>query len=448
MRALIRWFCGLMALMVMTALPVQAQERLSRREMVGLSTLAPDDFIAQWTTQYEAAAASGPQLQNEAKWLRDAGIMDYPYFHWRETGEVVPEGWAPRQDILKRLRLDDASLLESAAFKQFLEAWLHDRGGVAVKSLTGDNRWLRARFALIEAQSAAPEIRLYLLKTTLSAHIDENGARGIGAQIEAVQKAGAAETDLAVWRKALTEDEADRAAPTAHVYKTAEGLPLYAHVFRPDGASGPTPAVLWFHGGSFESGHWSYCPTVCQHMRSLGFTVIQIEQRTSQRFDTIPLDMLADAREAVGWAQREAKALRIDPAHLWVSGFSSGATVTAQLAVLYPQTIAGAIAVSGCFDLTKNSWYMRSVSPKADVKSLSPVQAIRAKAAPMLIFQGRKDEMCPYEDAERMRDLYTAKGWPLRLFSFDGGHFFIFHGPAPREKLKTELTEALAAFKP
>lgn len=447
MRARNRWLCGLMALMLITALPAQAQEGLSRRDMVGLSALAPEDFITQWTTRYEAVAKN-PEVQREAMWLRAAGIVDYPYFHWRETGETVPEDWTPRQAVLKGMRLDDASLLEAPAFKQFLDAWLHDRGGVAVKTLTGDNRWLRARFALIEAQPAAPEIRLYLLKTVLAAHIDENGARGIGPEIEVAQKAGAAEADLAVWRKAMAEDEGDRAASTAHVYKTTEGLPLYVHVFRPEGAVGPTPAVLWFHGGSFESGHWSYCPTVCQHMRSLGFTIIQVEQRTGQRFDTIPLDMLADAREAVGWARREAGALQIDPARLWVSGFSSGATLTAQLAVLDPQTIAGAIALSGCFDLTKNSWYMRSVSPKADVKSVSPVQAVGAKAAPMLIFQGRKDEMCPYEDAERMRDIYVAKGWPVRLFSFDGSHFFVFQGPAPREKLKAELSEGLAALKP
>lgn len=420
---------------------VPASPGLERADMLALVSLAPAEFEAAWDARRRANVAS-----DETLWKWAAGVVDYPYFHWRETGQTVPADWALRQDATNAVSLTNPAAWESPAFRGYVEAWLHDDAGRRVKQLSGDNRWLKARFDAIGAIEMAPDLRRSIMSQTLSAHVDENGARGIGEEIEELRSAGAAEAELVALQAALSEDEADRAARTAHIYKTWDGVDLYAHVFRPEAASGVTPVTLWFHGGSFEAGHWSYCPHVCAQLLQSGHTVIQIEQRTSQRFDTIPLDMLSDARDAVAWTKANAEALGVDPAMVWVAGFSSGATIAAQLAVGEPMTVAGAIAVSACYDLTQNSWYMRSVSPVADVKTLSPVSALGDNGAPLMIFHAEGDGMCPFEAAARMKAEYEAKGLRVRMQMFEGSHFFVFEGPAPRDALKQGIAEGLAEF--
>src|SRR4051812_22171249 len=291
---------------------------LSGREVFALVTESPAAFERTWEQRFQAAAqdAQGDVLA-ELRAARARGYIDYAYFHWRETGQPVPGTWPARRRAEAAVDLDDVKALERREHRAFLEAWLRAEARARLASdpalKTGDNRWLRARFAVVEARVREPLVRRRLLHDAIATHIDEDGARGVPELIDRyVTVTGASPADAEPLRKAAAEDLALLEGHRIETYKTVDGVALQAHVF-PPAAAGPRPALVWFHGGSWSSGSWSFCPTVCRTARGLDFVVIQIEYRTDDRFASGPLAAIQDARDAVAWVRAHAEGLAVDP---------------------------------------------------------------------------------------------------------------------------------------
>ncbi len=448
----------LLGLLAIAASPASASDApppsgLSQQAMIAMVTLPPAAFVAQWNARRaaaEAARGTDHARDNDIRWQWAAGLIDYPYFHQRETGRAVPAHWAPRQQALAQIGFRDGTALDSPAYRQLLDAWLHDRAGSLLSHKatlkTGDNRWLRARFMAILAQPADQRIRLHLMRQVLVTHVDDNGARHIEPQLRAFANAGGAAADLANLRAALAEETAPPTDHTAFAYRRFDGVDLYAHVFTPPsppaGKQQPRPALLWFHGGSLDSGNWRHCPLVCRYMQSLGFVVIQVEYRTSQRFDGTPLDALSDARAVVRWARNNATRLGLDPARMMTAGFSSGGLLAAQLAVLPNRQVHGGAFISACYNPAGDKWYRGKVAPLVDPATLSPLLRLDASAPPMIMFHVSDDEMCPFADAVAMETRARAVGADAQLVPMgSGGHFFIFGSAPARDQIKARLSD-------
>ncbi len=451
MRSLFGLFLAL-AILVADPAPLRAApdaSGLTQKAMIALVRLPPAEFVRVWgarraTAVAQLSARDDKAARRDIEWRWAAGLIDYAYFHERETGEALPADWVPKRQALTFARRGDAAALNSAAYIQYLDAWLHDRSAALLvrepSFHTGDNRSLRANFAAIASLKADRAVTLYLLSKTLDTHVDDNGARGIGPQIKALAAAGGAPADIARLTGALADDEAPPTDHRALVYKTVDGVDLYAHVFPPKETTGPRPVLFWFHGGSWSTGHWSYCPVVCRAMQSQGFVVIQVEYRTSQRFDGTPLDALQDGRDVIAWAQSNAAVLGLDPKRMMTAGFSSGASLGSQLAVLDSDNIRGGAFISGCYEPAADSFYARKVSPITDPKRLSPLLRLDARSPPLALFHAKDDEMCPYPDAAAMADRAAALGVATRLYSFDGGgHFFVFGSPQVKDQIRQGL---------
>ncbi len=375
-------------------------------------------------------------------WQWATGMVDYPYFHWRETGKSVPDDWAPKKAAIASVRFDDPSALDVPVYRDFIDAWLHDGAGVLLRSdpkrRQGDNVWLRARFDML-ALVPDRQIGITSMSRVLTAHIDDNGARDIGTQIEALAVRGAPPEAIATFRKAEADEMASLRDYIAVVYKRVNGVDLFLHISRPEGGAGLHPVALWLHGGSWETGHWSYCPVFCTRLKELGFSVVQVEYRTAQRFDTTPLDRLKDGSDSLNWLKHHGREMGLDTDHLLVAGFSSGASLAVQLAQRPAYGVKGALLLSGCYDLTEESWYVRTVSPLADVKALSPVYAVTKATPPLLLFHARDDKLCSYSAANALAEKSSAYHDMTRLIDFEeGGHFFVFTSPLIRKRLKEE----------
>jgi len=99
---------------------------------------------------------------------------------------------------------------------------------------------------------------------------------------------------------------------------------------RPANAVGPTPALLWIHGGGYLFGTAAQDDDVCrQYVKRLGVTVAAVDYRLAPEHPyPIPLE---DCYSVLTWL---ARLPGIDPGRIAIGGASAGGGLTAALALL------------------------------------------------------------------------------------------------------------------
>ncbi|MBR7746337.1 alpha/beta hydrolase [Undibacterium baiyunense] len=434
--------------------PIKEKLDLSMREMIRLVHEKPAQFNALWTErkqQQEALISTtltgserATAMQN-IQWQWAAGLINYPYFHQRETGQPVAIDWQAKRDAIKSIQFDDETNIEQDNFQRLIQAWMHDAAEQRVKQdpalSRGDNRWLRANFNALEAASNNRKVKAFFMNRMLAEHIDDNGAKNILPQIFVAESNGVDPAQIAKFRAAYEQELQAPKDHVAYTYQIVEDVDLQLHVFPAKDKAKRAPVFVWFHGGSWSTGHWSYCPVVCRALQNLGFVVVQVEYRTSQRFDGTPLNALADAERAIDWIIAHSEELHIQSDQLMVGGFSSGGALASQMAVLNHTKVKAAAYISGGFDPSKDSWYNSVVGPLRDTNQLSPLRMINRHSPPQILFHSKDDEMCPYQDAQDFARKLSDLNIPNRLISFEqGGHFFVFKNPLDRQRITSELT--------
>ena len=431
--------------------PAAAQApALSIKDVFALVHEPPTSFERIWEQRFDTAAkdARGETL-DELRAARARGYIDFAYFHWRETGQALSETWVPRRRAEAAVDLNDAKALDRPEHRAFLDAWLRAEARTRLASeaalQTGDNRWLRARFAVVEARVHEPVVRRRLLQGALAAHIEDNGARGVSELIERYAAiTGASTADTEPLRTAVADVLAQSQGHRIETYKTVDGVALEAHVFAPPAADGPSPALVWFHGGSWNSGYWAHCPTVCRAARDRNYVVIQIEYRTDERFASGPLAMIDDARDAVAWVRAHAAELGVNPARVVVAGFSSGGAVAALLGTTSaPGDVRGAVLMSPCVAPLGDAWFRRMTEGRVRDSDVTPAANLGAADPPTFAVHGDADEMCPYSDTAAFATAARDAGVDVELLTLPGAtHFFAFRSPEAR----TRAAEAIERF--
>ncbi len=107
---------------------------------------------------------------------------------------------------------------------------------------------------------------------------------------------------------------------------------LPVRLYRPVGAGGQMPAILWIHGGGLVSGHAGqdegWCNTLCKELRCV---VASVEYRLApeHKYPAAPNDCYA----ALNWLRGGGAALNIDAGKVAVGGNSAGGGLSAALAL-------------------------------------------------------------------------------------------------------------------
>lgn len=108
------------------------------------------------------------------------------------------------------------------------------------------------------------------------------------------------------------------------------GGPLRALLYRPDGATGPVPAIAYFHGGGWTLGSpESHDIATSRLCAQTGAAVLSLDYRLSpeHRFP----DALMDCRASLDWLVQEGPRFGLDPDWIAVAGDSAGANLAAAL---------------------------------------------------------------------------------------------------------------------
>jgi acetyl esterase/lipase len=183
-----------------------------------------------------------------------------------------------------------------------------------------------------------------------------------------------------------------------------------------------SPVLIQIHGGSWSGGNRKQQARPLMHAMALrGWVVISIDYPLVPEA-TFPEPIIA-VHNAIGWVRSRTEDLGIDPAHIYVTGGSSGAHLAALAALTDTHSewttrretdppIAGAIVLYGVFDLLnrhriRDDWPIVSeglikADPRVDPTAFqvaSPVDRVHREAPPFIIIHGRNDSLVPFAES-------------------------------------------------
>jgi fermentation-respiration switch protein FrsA (DUF1100 family) len=189
--------------------------------------------------------------------------------------------------------------------------------------------------------------------------------------------------------------------------------------------------LIYLHG---NAGHIGDRRDIVEDLRSLPADVLALDYRGYGKSQGTPSEagLYADARAAYDWLIAKGVA----PKRIVLYGKSLGGAVAADLA---SKVEVGALILQSTFTSTPDMagqvmpFFPARLLMRTKYDTLSKMKAI---ACPKLIVHGRRDEMIPFEMAERN---FAAAAEPKESAWFDeGGHNTLIdrNGPAWREALR------------
>ncbi|MGC5699744.1 alpha/beta hydrolase [Pseudomonas sp. NFXW11] len=199
-------------------------------------------------------------------------------------------------------------------------------------------------------------------------------------------------------------------------------------VYQPWPLKPGAPVVVFFYGGSWNSGSRSDYEFVGEALASRGMVVVVADYRLypQVRYPSF----LQDCARAVAWAHEHVGDFAGDPRRLYLMGHSSGAYNAAMLALdprwlaevgLSPQMIKGWIGLAGPYDfLPIRNTAVRPVFFYPDSPEDSqPINHVSQGAPPALLMASNDDSLVnPQRNTGGLAGQLRAAGVPVQEFHF------------------------------
>ncbi|AUO21044.1 alpha/beta hydrolase [Pseudomonas sp. NC02] len=199
-------------------------------------------------------------------------------------------------------------------------------------------------------------------------------------------------------------------------------------IYRPVTALPDAPVVVFFYGGSWNSGSRDDYGFVGEALASRGIVVVIADYRLYPQV-RYPL-FLQDGAQAVAWAYQHSAEYGGDPRKLYVMGHSSGAYNAAMLALdpqwlagvgLSPSVFKGWIGLAGPYDfLPIENRDVRPVFFYPDSPPDSqPINHVSQSAPPSLLIASVDDNLVnPKRNTGGLAKKLRAAGVPVEEFYF------------------------------
>lgn len=248
------------------------------------------------------------------------------------------------------------------------------------------------------------------------------------------------------------------------VYGKVGDVELKLNISRQKGAQGALPCVVVIHGGGWAAGDRSGHNDITWRFAQRGYVSATVGYRLAPKY-LFPAQ-IQDVKCAVRFLRANAEKYNVDPKRIGAVGFSAGAHLSMMLGTMDKEDglddsggsegqsskVQAVVSYFGPTDMTteypptsKNilaTWIGGSLADKADAyKKASPITYVKPGSAPMLLFQGTKDVLVPYQQAIVMVEAMTKAGVPGRVELIAGAN----HGWGGDEMARTGV-ETLAFF--
>ncbi|WP_341960171.1 alpha/beta hydrolase [Pseudomonas sp. RC10] len=204
-------------------------------------------------------------------------------------------------------------------------------------------------------------------------------------------------------------------------------------IYTPVDAPADAPVVVFFYGGSWNSGSRTDYSFVGEALASRGIVAVLADYRLYPQVHY--QGFLDDSARAVGWTRQHIREYGGDPDRLYVMGHSAGGYNAAMLALdpkwlatvgMKPSMLSGWIGLAGPYDFlpienpeVKPVFYFPNSPPDSQ-----PINHVSASSPPALLIAAKDDTLVNPERntggmAKRLREL----GVPVReLYFSKPGH--------------------------
>ena len=255
--------------------------------------------------------------------------------------------------------------------------------------------------------------------------------------------------DTAAWASHLSNTY--RVVPNV-TYGTANNRENKVDLYLPRGADGPTPVLLYIHGGGWVGGSKEGNVLRLLPWLEMGWAVVNIQYRLGQV--SLAPAAVEDCLCALRWVIRNAENYNIDPARIVVTGNSAGGHLALTTGMIPASagldrqcpgsqelSVAAIINWYGITDVgdlldgnnmkTYAVGWMGSLPNRDEVaERVSPLTYVRSGLPPILTIHGDADPTVPYQHAVRLREALDGAGVANQLHTVPGGR----HGGFNREQ--------------
>lgn len=212
-------------------------------------------------------------------------------------------------------------------------------------------------------------------------------------------------------------------------------------VYRPAGAPGGAPVIVFFYGGSWQTGAKETYRFLAATLAARGYVVIVPDYRVYPEV-AFP-EFLRDGAQAIRWARDHAASYGGNPARLFVMGHSAGAHMAAMLAIDNEwlrgvgldasRDLAGLIGISGPYDFLPLKDETLKIIFHGDSNPRSqPITFANGRKAPALLMTGASDETVYPRNSISLARKLTSEGNVARAIVYPRfGHITILLAFAP-----------------
>jgi len=220
----------------------------------------------------------------------------------------------------------------------------------------------------------------------------------------------------------------DRHADIAYGDQDRQKLDVYV----PEELAPGAPVVVFFYGGSWQTGDKSGYRFVGQALASRGFIAVLPDYRLypPTRFP----GFVEDGARAVAWARAHAGDYGGKACHLFVAGHSAGAHIGGMLAAngdymadagISVDDLAGFVGMAGPYDFLpiKDPVLQEIFAPESSWPQSQPINFVDGDEPPMLLMHGGDDHTVAIKNSRNMADRVNAAGGSAALEIYPGtGH--------------------------
>jgi acetyl esterase/lipase len=388
-----------------------------------------NDFISnheninEWFIKHEKAS-------NLFGWAES--LIWYPYWYKNVTKKPIQLSKDYYQ-FVEELNIDDPDYIPIDEYESFMNAYMdhlaRERMKIDKTIKQFDNQWNTAKLNIALELFHHSKVKDHWLYQIIFDQIDNYGIKNIENLIKIYEKNCSDSKHIQKIRNMYDEEKLSLKDHAIETYKSINNFNLDAHIFYPENFTNEKkyPTIVYFHGGGWSSGKYSWHFGDCQYYASLGMIAISAEYCIFGRHGTGPLESISDAKSIIRWLRKHADELGIDPDKIVTCGYSAGghiAACTAMIDILDEPDEELEISCSPnamvfyycCFDPTLDKWFVEKVSSKYNPKECSPNHNIRPDLPPSLVLHGTNDRMCPF---------WTAKVFVSKMKK--AGNHCVFH---------------------